>query len=123
MVSFNAVDMVPCPATINPRLREIPATGNTTGLIRQNEDALANAKCDGVYASYAYSAEVVGLLPRTPVLVGGGFRVEDKRATWFGSAGLGWIRNNGRAFIAVRGNFGKDYASGLVTFAFRVGGF
>jgi hypothetical protein len=122
MVSFNALEMVPCPATINPRLREIPDRGVTIGLERQNEEALANATCDGVYASYAYSADVVGLIPHTPVLVGGGFRVEEKEATWFGSAGLGWIRNNGRAFIAVRGNFGKDYASGLVTVAIRLWG-
>jgi hypothetical protein len=121
LVSFNAGDWVLYPGDTGGYYRDYFDNGQSR-CRGPNGQFATDESCIAIESLYAYSIDAVGLIPASPVLLGGGIRFEGDTKTWFGSAGAGWIRNGGKALLSLRGNFGQDYVSGLVTIAFRVAG-
>jgi hypothetical protein len=75
-----------------------------------------------VNATYGYSFDLAVLVPRTPLFTGAGARFERDHNQWFGAAGYAWFSRDSRTMLAIKGMFGEDLVSGVVSVGFRIAG-
>jgi hypothetical protein len=96
---------------------------DSDGTCRESNGRFAEKeKCLAVSVDYAFTTDVAIEIPSTPLLIGAGFRYNNKNNPWFVVTGF-QKHLSSRGMAGLRLHVGPDsYLSGLFFLSFRIGG-
>lgn len=124
LVTLTPADLILAPADTWPYYRDTFDNGDSVCRNSTNGQFADESNCTAVDTTYAATLDFSARIPRTPLLLGVGYRFGGSPTPnlWFGTAGVVWTSSTQRLLATVKLNVGSDYYSGLATVGVRLGG-